>query len=106
VPIADAQEVRGLAPRACETDIHVRVLAGLSWHDLVPTIWPPDLTIRRERELARFRLFVSELVSNVCRRRSAGPDERLSRLVLRCSLGRPTRRARLVARADAPPSDA
>jgi hypothetical protein len=28
----------------------------LSWRDLVPAIWLPDPTIRRERELARFRL--------------------------------------------------
>jgi hypothetical protein len=33
-----------------------RVLAELSWRDLVPAIWLPDPTIRRERELARFRL--------------------------------------------------
>jgi transposase len=32
------------------------VLAELSRRDLVPTIWLPDPTIRRERELARFRL--------------------------------------------------
>jgi hypothetical protein len=32
------------------------VLAELSWRDLVPAIWLPDPTIRRERELARFRL--------------------------------------------------
>jgi transposase len=32
------------------------VLAELSWRDLVPAIWLPDPTVRRERELARFRL--------------------------------------------------
>jgi transposase len=32
------------------------VLAELSWRDLVPAIWLPDPSIRRERELARFRL--------------------------------------------------
>ena len=32
------------------------MLAELSWRDLVPEIWLPDPTIRRERELARFRL--------------------------------------------------
>jgi transposase len=32
------------------------VLAELSWRDLVPAIWLPDPTIRRERELARYRL--------------------------------------------------
>jgi transposase len=57
VLIADAQRVEGLAPLACETDrIDARVLAELSWHGLVPEIWLPDPTVRRERELARFRL--------------------------------------------------
>ena len=57
VLIADAQKVKGLAPLACKTDkIDARVLAELSWRDLVPAIWLPDPTIRRERELARFRL--------------------------------------------------
>jgi transposase len=32
------------------------VLAELSWRDLVPAIWLPDPSIRRERELARFRV--------------------------------------------------
>jgi hypothetical protein len=32
------------------------VLAQLSLHDLVPAIWLPDPAVRRERELARFRL--------------------------------------------------
>jgi transposase len=46
-----------LAPLACKTDkIDARVLATLSARDLVPEIWLPDPTIRRERELARFRL--------------------------------------------------
>jgi transposase len=57
VLVADAQKVKGLAPLACKTDkIDARVLAELSWRDLVPAIWLPDPTIRRERELARFRL--------------------------------------------------
>jgi transposase len=57
VLVADAQKVKGLAPLACKTDrIDARVLAQLSWHDLVPAIWLPDPSIRRERELARFRL--------------------------------------------------
>jgi transposase len=42
---------------ACKTDkIDARVLAALSARDLVPEIWLPDPSIRRERELARFRL--------------------------------------------------
>jgi hypothetical protein len=57
VLIADATKVKGLAPLACKTDkIDARVLATLSARDLVPEIWLPDRSIRRERELARFRL--------------------------------------------------
>jgi transposase len=57
VEIADAQKVKGLAPLACKTDkIDARVLAVLSHRDLVPAIWLPDPRVRRERELARFRL--------------------------------------------------
>jgi transposase len=57
VLIADAQRVKGLAPLACKTDrIDARVLARLSCRDLVPAIWLPDPSVRRERELARFRL--------------------------------------------------
>jgi transposase len=48
---------KGLAPLACKTDkIDARVLALLSQRDLVPEIWLPDPAVRRERELARFRL--------------------------------------------------
>jgi transposase len=57
VLIADAAKVKGLAPLACKTDkIDARVLALLSQRDLVPEIWLPDPMVRRERELARFRL--------------------------------------------------
>ena len=57
VEIADAQKVKGLAPLAVKTDrIDARVLAVLSHRDLVPAIWLPDPRVRRERELARFRL--------------------------------------------------
>src|SRR5687768_11838271 len=57
VLVADGQKVKGLAPLACKTDkIDARVLAELSWRDLVPAIWLPDPSIRRERELARYRL--------------------------------------------------
>jgi transposase len=57
VLVADAQRVKGLAPLACKTDkIDARVLAVLSWRDLVPAIWLADPQVRRERELARFRL--------------------------------------------------
>jgi transposase len=59
VEVADAQKVRGLAPLACKTDrIDARVLAELSRLDLVPAIWLPDPEVRRERERARFRLFL------------------------------------------------
>ena len=57
VLLADAAKVKGLAPLACKTDkIDARVLTLLSQRDLVPEIWLPDPSIRRERELARFRL--------------------------------------------------
>src|SRR3954452_9798109 len=57
VLIADAAKVKGLAPLACKTDkIDARVLAVLSHRDLVPEIWLPDPAVRRERELARFRM--------------------------------------------------
>ena len=57
VLIADAQKAKGIAPLACKTDkIDARVLAVLSQRDLVPEIWLPTLDVRRERELARFRL--------------------------------------------------
>jgi transposase len=57
VLIADAQRAKGLASLTCKTDkTDARVLAVLSERCLVPEIWLPDPTIRRERELARFRL--------------------------------------------------
>src|SRR3954467_12452422 len=57
VLVADAQKGKGLAPLACKTDrIDAQVLAVLSQRDLVPAIWLPDPSVRRERELARFRL--------------------------------------------------
>jgi transposase len=57
VEIADAQKVKGLAPLACKTDmIDSKVLAVLSHRDLVPAVWLPDPRVRKERELARFRL--------------------------------------------------
>ena len=57
VLIADAQRVKGLAPLACKTDrIDARVLATLSFYDLVPAIWLPTPELRRERERSRWRL--------------------------------------------------
>ncbi len=57
VLIADAQRVKGLAPLACKTDkVDSRVLAELSFRDLVPAIWLPDRQLRRERERSRYRL--------------------------------------------------
>ena len=39
VLVADAQRVKGLAPLACKTDkVDARVLAELSFRDLVPAI--------------------------------------------------------------------
>jgi transposase len=57
VLVADAQKVKGLAPLACKTDkIDSRVLAVLSFRDLVPAIWLPTFELRREREISRWRL--------------------------------------------------
>jgi transposase len=57
VLVADAQRVKGLAPLACKTDkVDARVLAELSWRDLVPAIWLPSPGIRAERERSRWRL--------------------------------------------------
>ena len=57
VLIADAQRVKGLAPLACKTDkVDARVLAELSFRDLVPAIWLPTPGLRAERERSRFRL--------------------------------------------------
>jgi transposase len=54
---AGAARVKGLAPLACKTDrIDARVLAELSWRELVPAVWLPDPSVRAERERARFRL--------------------------------------------------
>jgi transposase len=54
-PTRDGQGPRATGVRP--TKIDARVLAELSWRDLVPAaIWLPDPTIRRERELARFGL--------------------------------------------------
>jgi NAD(P)-dependent dehydrogenase (short-subunit alcohol dehydrogenase family) len=48
------EEFLRLAPLACKTDkIDARVLATQSARDLVPEIWLPDPSIRRERELTR-----------------------------------------------------
>src|SRR5271165_4012721 len=56
VLVADAQRVKGLAPLACKTDkIDARVLAELSFRDLVPAIWLPTPELRAERERSRWR---------------------------------------------------
>ena len=54
VLVADAQRVKGLAPLACKTDkIDARVLATLSFRDLVPAIWLPTFgAASRAGELA------------------------------------------------------
>ena len=57
VLVADAQRVKGLAPLACKTDkVDARVLAELSFRELVPAIWLPTPELRAERERARWRL--------------------------------------------------
>jgi len=57
VEVADAQRVKALAPLTAKTDrIDARVLADLSYRDLIPAIWLPPPEVRSMRELARFRL--------------------------------------------------
>ena len=59
VLIADAAKVKGLAPLAAKTDeIDARVLAILTWRDLVPETWLVHPTVRAERERARYRLYL------------------------------------------------
>ena len=74
VEIADAQRVKGLAPLAVKTDrIDALVLAVLSHRDLVPAIWLPDPRVRRERELARFRLHLVKHRSQIDHESKLGP---------------------------------
>jgi hypothetical protein len=91
VLVADAQRVKGLAPLACKTDkVDARVLAELSFRDLVPAIWLPTPELRAERERARWRLHLvkhratlkNRVHSSLTRVRASGPD------------GRPVRRRR------------
>lgn len=57
VEVADAQRVKALAPLTAKTDqIDARVLADLSYRDLIPAIWLPPPEVGSMRELARFRL--------------------------------------------------
>jgi transposase len=57
VALADAQKARAFAPVACKTDrIDARVMAELSWRQLVPAIWLPPPAVQGDRERARFRL--------------------------------------------------
>jgi Transposase len=56
VLVADVR-IKGLAPLACKTDkVDARVLAELSFRDLVPAIWLPTPELRAEREHSRWRL--------------------------------------------------
>lgn len=55
--MADAFAVKGIGRVAAKTDrIDARVLAELSYRDLVPAVWIPPEEVRAERERARFRL--------------------------------------------------
>jgi transposase len=57
VLVADPVRVKGLAPLACKTDkVDARVLAELSFRDLVPAIWLPTPLVHGERERSRWRL--------------------------------------------------
>ena len=81
--MADAQRVKGLAPLACKTDkVDARVLAELSFRDLVPAIWLPTPELRAERERSRWRLHLvkhrsilkNRVHSSLTRVRASGPD--------------------------------
>lgn len=59
VVIADAFAVKGIGRVAAKTDkIDARILASLSFRDLVPAIWIPGQEVRSNRERARFRIFL------------------------------------------------
>ena len=83
VLVADAQRVKGLAPLACKTDkVDARVLAELSFRDLVPAIWLPTPELRAERERSRWRLHLvkhratlkNRVHSSLTRVRASGAD--------------------------------
>jgi hypothetical protein len=91
VLVADAQRVKGLAPLACKTDkVDARVLAELSFRDLVPAIWLPSPELRAERERSPVAAASGQAPRDpqepgqrlVDRVRASGPD------------GRPVRRRR------------
>jgi len=87
VLVAGAQRVKGLAPPACRTDrMASRVLATLSFYDLVSAIWLPMPELRRERERSRWRLHLVKHRSTLKNR----PDCRSS---IRMRKRRPPRRA-------------
>jgi hypothetical protein len=46
----------GTSPVSHLTKIDARVLAELSFRDLVAAIWLPTVELRREREISRWRL--------------------------------------------------
>ena len=78
--VADAQRVKVLVPLIAKTDrIDARVLADLSYRDLVPAIWLSPPAVRGMRELGRFRL-------HLVRHRSALKNRIHSTLITR---GRP-----------------
>jgi transposase len=59
VVIADALATKAIGRVAAKTDkIDARILAWLSYRDLVPAIWIPGVEVRSNRERARFRIFL------------------------------------------------
>jgi hypothetical protein len=78
---------RGWRPLACKTDeIDASVLATLAVRDLVPEIWLPDPSVRRERELARFKRIVTGAAWRAGETRRPGGVAFLARV--RCHVGR------------------
>jgi hypothetical protein len=70
VLVADAQKVKGLAPLACKTDkIDARVLAELSWRDLLHERGiqdGPDRLVRRQACRVEPNADIAELLSLLC----------------------------------------
>ncbi|NNN22068.1 MAG: transposase [Acidimicrobiales bacterium] len=66
VKMADTRKAKRLAPFTCKTDkIDARVLAELSFMDIVPEIWPPSIEIHNLRELSRYRILLVHKCTNL-----------------------------------------
>src|SRR5215203_1384541 len=69
IEIADARNVKAIAPLACKTDrVDARVLADLARRDLVPVLWVPSLDDRAIRERLRRRAHLIRLRTSAINR--------------------------------------